>query len=163
VGGVECNDVSYCDIEDWVCGGGGRMIPISIGISGRSVGRASVLGSKLLAALIGFVLSLGVVWVLFFWYASGPTTFSVPARRRTVVRHVRRELGISQRRACKVPGQARSTQRYTPKLPSQQLPLRLMLQSILFSFSRSWKSPAAYWTPRSLSWIKLGTELSDRA
>jgi len=35
-----------------------------------------------------------------------------PARRRAAVEHVRRELGVSERRACKVVGQARSTQRY---------------------------------------------------
>lgn len=35
-----------------------------------------------------------------------------PARRRAAVEHVRRELGVSERRACKVIGQARSTQRY---------------------------------------------------
>jgi transposase InsO family protein len=39
----------------------------------------------------------------------------IPARRRRVVEHIRRELGdteISERRACAVLGQARSTQRY---------------------------------------------------
>jgi putative transposase len=35
-----------------------------------------------------------------------------PARRRAAVEHVRRELGVSERRACKAIGQARSTQRY---------------------------------------------------
>jgi putative transposase len=35
-----------------------------------------------------------------------------PVRRRAAVEHVRRELGVSERRACKAIGQARSTQRY---------------------------------------------------
>jgi putative transposase len=35
-----------------------------------------------------------------------------PARRRAAVEHVRRELGVSERRACGAVGQARSTQRY---------------------------------------------------
>ncbi len=35
-----------------------------------------------------------------------------PARRRAAVEHVRRELRVSERRACKAIGQARSTQRY---------------------------------------------------
>jgi putative transposase len=35
-----------------------------------------------------------------------------PVRRRAAVEHVRRELEVSERRACKAIGQARSTQRY---------------------------------------------------
>ena len=35
-----------------------------------------------------------------------------PARRRAAVEHVRRKLGVSERRACRAIGQARSTQRY---------------------------------------------------
>ncbi|MBR0671715.1 IS3 family transposase [Neoroseomonas soli] len=38
-----------------------------------------------------------------------------PARRRTCVEHVVREIGISERRACAVPGQHRSTQRKVPR------------------------------------------------
>src|SRR3712207_4793653 len=38
-----------------------------------------------------------------------------PARRRACVDHVVRELGVSERRACKVLGQQRSTQRKTPR------------------------------------------------
>ena len=37
-----------------------------------------------------------------------------PARRRICVEHVVRELGVSERQACRVPGQARSTQRKAP-------------------------------------------------
>jgi putative transposase len=35
-----------------------------------------------------------------------------PARRRAAVEHARRKLGVSERRACRTIGQARSTQRY---------------------------------------------------
>ena len=40
-----------------------------------------------------------------------------------VVDHVCRELGTSQRKACKVLGQSRSTQRYEPKLPDKDKPV----------------------------------------
>ena len=35
-----------------------------------------------------------------------------PARRRRAVEHVRKSFGISERRACRVVGQPRSSQRY---------------------------------------------------
>ena len=38
-----------------------------------------------------------------------------PARRRACVEHVVRELGMSERRACAVLGQHRSTQRKAPR------------------------------------------------
>ena len=38
-----------------------------------------------------------------------------PTRRRQVVNHVRDRLGVSERRACQVLGQPRSTQRHEPK------------------------------------------------
>ena len=38
-----------------------------------------------------------------------------PARRRQTVHHVRDRLGVSERRACQVLGQPRSTQRHQPK------------------------------------------------
>ncbi len=38
-----------------------------------------------------------------------------PTRRRQVVSHVRDHLGVSERRACQVLGQPRSTQRHRPK------------------------------------------------
>ena len=37
------------------------------------------------------------------------------AQRRQVVRHLQETFGVSQRRACRVLGQPRSTQRQTPK------------------------------------------------
>jgi hypothetical protein len=38
-----------------------------------------------------------------------------PVRRRACVEHVVREIGISERRACAVLGQHRSTQRKAPR------------------------------------------------
>ena len=38
-----------------------------------------------------------------------------PARRRACIDHVRNELGISERRTCRVLGQHRSTQRKLPR------------------------------------------------
>lgn len=35
--------------------------------------------------------------------------------RRTIVEHVRQTLGVSERRACEILGQPRSTQRYRPE------------------------------------------------
>ena len=37
-----------------------------------------------------------------------------PARRRATVGHVQRQLGVSERRACRALGQCRSSQRYQP-------------------------------------------------
>lgn len=39
-----------------------------------------------------------------------------PARKREAVVHLQRELELSERRACKVVGQGRSTQRYAAVL-----------------------------------------------
>src|SRR5215211_6002323 len=41
-----------------------------------------------------------------------PKKLLSPTRRRTAVEHVRRHLGVSERRACEAIGQPRSTQRY---------------------------------------------------
>ena len=38
-----------------------------------------------------------------------------PARRRACVGHIMRELGVSERKACAVLGQHRSTQRKVPR------------------------------------------------
>ena len=43
-----------------------------------------------------------------------------PARRRTCVEHVARRLGVSERRACAVLGQHRSTQRKAPRTPDDE-------------------------------------------
>jgi len=44
-----------------------------------------------------------------------------PARRRQAVERVRRELGVSERRACLVLGQPRSTQRHRPPVRVDEL------------------------------------------
>jgi putative transposase len=46
-----------------------------------------------------------------------------PARRRTAVAHVRRKLEVSERRACQVVGQPRSTQRYVGHKVQKDRPL----------------------------------------
>lgn len=46
-----------------------------------------------------------------------------PARKREAVRHLEKELQVSQRRACKVIRQPRSTQRYKAQRPSQDAKL----------------------------------------
>jgi putative transposase len=40
-----------------------------------------------------------------------------------VVEQIRRELGLSERKVCKILGQSRSTQRYKPKLPDKDKPV----------------------------------------
>ena len=47
-----------------------------------------------------------------------------PARKPTAVGHLQRELELSQRRACKVVGQPRATQRHTPQPDAQEARLR---------------------------------------
>lgn len=46
-----------------------------------------------------------------------------PARRRAAVAHVRRKLEVSERRACRVVGQPRSTQRYVGHKVQRDRPL----------------------------------------
>jgi len=46
-----------------------------------------------------------------------------PARKREAVRHLEKKLQVSQRRACKVIRQPRSTQRYKAQRPSQDAKL----------------------------------------
>lgn len=45
----------------------------------------------------------------------GPGTLLSPARRRACINHVRGELGVSERRACRVLRQHRSTLRKLPR------------------------------------------------
>jgi transposase InsO family protein len=47
-----------------------------------------------------------------------------PARKREAVGHLQRELEVSQRRACKVVGQPRATQRHTPRPDAEETRLR---------------------------------------
>jgi hypothetical protein len=43
-----------------------------------------------------------------------------PARKRATVGRVQEKLNVSERRACKVLGQPRSTQQYCPKRPEDE-------------------------------------------
>jgi transposase InsO family protein len=52
-----------------------------------------------------------------------------PARKRTAVGHLQRELELSQRRACKVVGQPRATQRHTPPPDAEEDRLRARLNA----------------------------------
>jgi len=51
----------------------------------RSVPRISILGAKLAAAVVGFVASLGVVWIVLYWYACRPQIFPLPTPLRVFV------------------------------------------------------------------------------
>lgn len=53
-----------------------------------------------------------------------------PARKREAVGHLQRELEMSERRACKVVGQPRSTQRYLVVPDTEELQLRQELRQI---------------------------------
>jgi transposase InsO family protein len=52
------------------------------------------------------------------------------------VRHVRRELGISERRACRTLGQPRSTQRYEKRLPEDEEQLVERIESLACEYGR---------------------------
>ena len=47
-----------------------------------------------------------------------------PARKREAAVHVRRSLEVSERRACRTTGQARSNQRYPLRRPDKDKALR---------------------------------------
>jgi hypothetical protein len=51
----------------------------------RSLGRQAVLWSKLVAAAIVFVVSLGIIWSIFYWYSERPGLFAVPSSERVFV------------------------------------------------------------------------------
>jgi hypothetical protein len=51
----------------------------------RSVSRKTILAAKLTAALIACVVSMGLVWIALFWYASRPEVFAVPQTLRVFV------------------------------------------------------------------------------
>jgi len=52
----------------------------------RSVNRKTVLAAKLTAATIAFVISLGTVWVCFYWYANRPELFTIPQTGRVFIK-----------------------------------------------------------------------------
>ena len=51
----------------------------------RSVSRQMILGAKLTAATVAFVVSLGSVWVGLYWYACRPELFMVPPPGRIFI------------------------------------------------------------------------------
>jgi hypothetical protein len=57
------------------------------------------------------------VWQTIQWMVCSPEreAFLSPSRRRKCIDHVRQELGVSERRACRTLGQHRSTQRKVPQ------------------------------------------------
>ena len=59
-----------------------------------------------------------------------------PARRREAVVHVRRQLGASERRACRVLRQPRTTQRYVPKLAADEHVLRERITELAREYGR---------------------------
>ena len=66
-----------------------------------------------------------------------------PTRRREAVQQVRREVKASERRACKVLGQSRSTQRYRPREPNRDQPLVKRMLAIVrqhprYGYRRVW-------------------------
>jgi len=51
----------------------------------RSVSRLTILLAKCAAAVAAFVVSLGVVWTVLYWYARRPDVFVIPASARELV------------------------------------------------------------------------------
>lgn len=51
----------------------------------RSVGRMTILTAKICAACISFVIGPGLVWMLFYWYASRPGISLIPPRGRVFI------------------------------------------------------------------------------
>jgi putative transposase len=59
-----------------------------------------------------------------------------PARRRACIEHVERELGVSERKACAVLGQHRSTQRKAPRTPDDEARLTADIVELARRFGR---------------------------
>ncbi len=51
----------------------------------RSVRRETILAAKLIAATLTLVISLGITWVVLYWYACRPEVFKVPLTLRVFV------------------------------------------------------------------------------
>ena len=48
----------------------------------RSTSRTAILLAKFTVAIMALILSCGILWTLFYWYASKPGVFEVPLRQR---------------------------------------------------------------------------------
>lgn len=79
-----------------------------------------------------------------------------PARKREAVRHLRDRLEMSERRACKVTAQPRSTQRYTP----QEDPEEGRLRDELREFSA--KRPRAGYRMAARCLRRAGWRVNDK-
>ncbi len=51
----------------------------------RSVNRKTILAAKLTAATIAFAISLGTLWLFFYWYANRPELFTIPQTARIFI------------------------------------------------------------------------------
>jgi len=54
-----------------------------------------------------------------------------PTRRRSTVEHVQRDVGVSERRACRALGQPRSTQRYEPRVKDDESALLQAIEALV--------------------------------
>lgn len=79
-----------------------------------------------------------------------------PARKRDAVRHLRQSLEMSERRACSVVGQARSTQRYTPQDDPEDRRLRAELREV------SLKRPRAGYRMAARCLRRAGWRINDK-
>ncbi|MCP4170141.1 MAG: IS3 family transposase [Fuerstiella sp.] len=85
---------------------------------------------------------------------SGEGKLPGPERRRRAVDEVRRKLRldkISQRCACRVPGQSRATQRYQPRRPADERRVIKGMRSIARRRGR-FGSPRVYRELRADGW-----------
>ena len=74
-----------------------------------------------------------------------------PARRRRAVQHLQRVLDVSQRWACQLVGQHRSTQRHQPAEPARDQALRAALRQLSRSHPR-WGYRRAHAQLRETGW-----------
>jgi len=74
-----------------------------------------------------------------------------PARRRQAVAHLVRRHKVSERRACRVVGQHRSTQRYTPIVPEEELRLVAAMNKLAARHPR-WGYRRVYVLLREAGW-----------
>jgi putative transposase len=74
-----------------------------------------------------------------------------PARRRRAVEHLQRVLGVSQRWACQLVGQHRSTQRHQPSAPDRDRVLRVELRQLSRTHLR-WGYRRAHVQLREAGW-----------
>ena len=74
-----------------------------------------------------------------------------PARRRRAVEHLQRTLGVSQRWACQLVGQHRSTQRHQPVQPDRDRGLRVQLRQFSRAHPR-WGYRRAHAQLREAGW-----------